>query len=152
MVRVLALIPAVVVAVAVRLLALGNPVIVVRVVAAAGIAIAAWVGYRVLTSRVVVTEGGVEIRGVFSEGLVGWTELDTVELVAASRPLQALVWGVMKPHGLVLHGRTRTLRPIAAVCGADDEDLVRALGAIRVRLGAWGIPTPGEAQESVTRI
>ena len=152
MARVLALLPAVAIAIAVRLLTLGNPIVAIRVCAAAGIALAAWVGYRLLTSRVVVTDAGVEIRGVFSEGQIGWTELETAEVVAAPRLLRALVWGVMKPQGLILHGRTRTLRPIAAVCPPDDEDLIRALGAIRVRLGAWGIPNQREAQESLTRV
>ena len=152
MVRVLALLPAVAVAVAVRLLTLGSPALAVRALSAAGIAGAAWVAYRLLTSRVVVTEAGVEVRGVFYEGQISWTDLQTAEVTAASRPLQALVWGVMKPQGLVLHGRSRTLRPIAAVCPSDDEDLERALGAIRVRLGAWGIPAQRQPQESVTTV
>jgi hypothetical protein len=152
MARVLALLPALAIAVAVRLLTLGSPVLAVRVVAAAGIAIGAWIAYRLLTSRVTVSEGGVEVRGVFYEGQLTWTELETVEVVPASRPIRALVWGVMQPQALVLRGRTRTLRPIAAVCRADDEDLLRAFGAIRVRLGAWGIPGQRTAQESVTSV
>ena len=152
MVRVLALLPALVVAVAVRMLTLGRPPLDVRALAAAGIAISAWVGYRLLTSRVAVTESGVHVRGVLYEGEIGWTELETVEFAAAPRPLRALVWGVMKPHALVLRGRTRTLRPVAAMCHPDDEDLVRALGAIKVRLGAWGVPSQLEAQESMTSV
>jgi len=141
MARVLALLPAAFVAIAVRVLTLGRPPLGERLAAAAIVAVASWIGYRLLTARVVVGDGGVEIRGVFHEGAVEWTELNAVETEPASRALRALVWGVMQPHGLVLHGRTRTLRPIGAVCRADDEDLVRAVGAIRVRLGAWGIPT-----------
>ena len=146
MVRLLAVLPAIAVAVAVRVLTLGSPSLAVRVLSAAGIACAAWVAYRLLTSRVVVTEAGVEVRGIFYEGEIRWNDLEAVEVTAASRPLQALVWGVMKPESLVLHCRSRTLRPIAAVCPSDDEDLLRALGAIRVRLGAWGIPAQRQRQ------
>ena len=152
MVRLLALLPAIAVALAVRLLTLGNPALALRAAAAAGIAGAAWVAYRLLTSRVVVTEAGVEVRGVFYEGEIPWSDLETVEVTDASRPLRALVWGVMKPQGLVLRGKSRTLRPIAAVCPDNDEDLMRALGAIRVRLGAWGIPAQRLPQESVTTV
>ena len=139
MARVLALLPAIAVAVAVRFLTLGNPPLAVRLAAAAGIALACWVAYRLLTARVVVDEAGLEIRGVFHEGHVLWADLDSVETGPASLGLRLLVWGVIKPHGLVLRGRSRTLRPIAAVCRDDDEDLMRALGAIKVRLGAWGV-------------
>jgi len=137
MARVLALLPAIVVAVAVRLITLGQPPLALRLTAAAGIALASWIAYRLLTARVVVDETGLEIRGVFHEGHVLWTNLDSVETGPASLGLRLLVWGVIKPHGLVLRGHTRTLRPIAAVCRDDDEDLMRALGAIKVRLGAW---------------
>jgi len=139
MARVLALLPAIVVVLAVRLVTLGRPPLSVRLLAAVGIAAAAWIGYRLLTARVVVADGGVTVRGIFYEGQISWTELQTVELSAASRPLRALVWGIMQPHGLVLQGRTRTLRPIAAVGHADDDDLRRAIGAMRVRMGAWGV-------------
>lgn len=141
MARVLALLPAIVVAVAVRVLTLGQPPLAARLGAAAAIALASWIAYRLLTARVVVDETGLEIRGVFHEGQVLWSEIESVETRPAALGLRLLVWGVIKPHGLVLRGRTRTLRPIAAVCRADDEDLLRALGAIRVRLGAWGIPS-----------
>ena len=140
MARVLALLPAIVVAVSVRILTLGQPPLAVRLGAAAGIALASWVAYRLLTARVVVDEAGLEIRGVFHEGRVLWSELESVDTAPAALGLRLLVWGVIKPHGLVLRGRARTLRPIAAVCRDDDEDLMRALGAIQVRLGAWGTP------------
>lgn len=150
--RVLALLPAVVVALAVRVLTLGTPPLLVRVAAAAGIALAAWVAYRLLTARVVVGETGIEIRGVLYEGEISWTELEAVEITPAARPLRALVWGVMEPHGLVLRGRSRTLRPIAAVAQADDDDLTRALGAMKVRLGAWGVPSQRTAEDPVASI
>lgn len=138
MARVLALLPAIVVVVAVRVLTLGTPPMAARLGAAAAVALASWVAYRLLTARVVVDETGLEIRGVFHEGRVLWADIDSVEAGPAALGLRLLVWGVIKPHGLVLRGRTRTLRPIAAVCRDDDEDLMRALGAIKVRLGAWG--------------
>lgn len=144
MARVLALLPAIVVAVAVRILTLGQPPLAARLGAAAAVALASWVAYRLLTARVVVDETGLEIRGVFHEGHVLWADLDSAEAGPASLGLRLLVWGVIKPHGLVLRGGNRTLRPIGAVCHPDDEDLQRALGAIRVRLGAWGAPAQRE--------
>ena len=150
MARVLALLPALVVAAAVRVLTLGHPSLWERVSAAVAVAAASWVAYRLLTARVVVGDGGVEVRGVLYEGQISWADLEGVETGPAHGAVRALVWGVMQPHGLVLRGRTRTLRPIGAVCHADDEDLVRALGAIRVRLGAWGVPSQREPQESMT--
>ena len=152
MARVLALLPALVIVAAVRVLTLGHPALWERLGAAVAVAAASWVAYRLLTARVVVSDGGVEVRGVLYEGQVSWAELENVETGPAHRAVRALVWGVMQPHGLVLHGRSRTLRPIGAVCHADDEDLVRALGAIKVRLGAWGIPTQREPQESMTSV
>lgn len=152
MARVVALLPAVAIAIAVRVLTLGQPPLAARLGAAAGVAVACWVGYRLLTARVAVGDGGIEVRGVLYEGLIPWTDLQAVECGPAPRALRMLVWGVMQPHGLVLHGRGRTLRPIAAVCGANDEELQRALGAIRVRLGAWGAPAQRRPQESVTSI
>jgi hypothetical protein len=152
MVRVLALLPAIAIVIAVHLLTLGSPDTAIHIASAVGIAAAAWVAYRLLTSRVVVNDAGVEVRGIFYEGQIRWTDLETAEVAEASRPLRALVWGVMTPHSLVLRGHSRTLRPIAAVCPSDDEELQRALGAIRVRLGAWGIPTQRQPQESVTTV
>jgi hypothetical protein len=152
MARVLALLPALVIVAAVRVLTLGNPHVWERASAAVAVAAASWIAYRLLTARVVVGDSGVEVRGILYEGEIRWSDLHAVETRPAPRAIRALVWGVMQPHSLVLRGQTRTLRPIGAVCQADDEDLQRALGAIRVRLGAWGIPAQREAQESVTSI
>src|SRR3954447_6112126 len=148
--RVLAVLPAIAVALAVRLLTLGHPPLLLRVAAAASVALACWVAYRLLTARVVVTDHGVEVRGVLYDADISWAELDGAEAGPAARPLQALVWGIMQPHGLVLRGRGRTLRPIAAVSHADDEDVLHAIAAIRARLGAWGVPTQRQPQETVT--
>jgi hypothetical protein len=141
MARVLALLPAIAVAVAVRFLTLGNPPLGVRLGAAAGIAFACWVAFRLLTARVVVDEAGLEIRGVFHEGKVLWPEIESVDTVPASLGLRLLVWGVIKPHGLVLRGRTRTLRPIAARSrrhpGAAWR-VGRSLAARRIQLVAGG--------------
>ena len=79
MARVLALLPAIVVAVAVRVLTLGQPPLAARLGAAAAIALASWIAYRLLTARVVVDETGLEIRGVFHEGQVLWSEIESVE-------------------------------------------------------------------------
>src|SRR3954471_7684097 len=109
--RVLAVLPAIAVALAVRLLTLGHPPLLLRVAAAAAVALACWVAYRLLTARVVVADGGVGVRGVFFEGHIPWSELDGVEVGPAVAPLRALVWGVMRPHGLRLHAGARVLRP-----------------------------------------
>lgn len=148
--RVLAVLPAVVVAVAVRVLTLAEPPVALRVAAAAVIALSCWVGYRLLTARVTVGDHGVEVRGVLYEALIPWTDLDSVDLLPSGRPLRALVWGVMQPHTLRFASGTRTLRPIATITHADDEELARAMGAIRVRAGAWNIPAQREAKDPVT--
>lgn len=140
MTRVLALLPAVAVALAIRMLTVTAPPLAVRMVAAAAVAVSGWVAYRLLTARVTVAEGGVTVRGVFYEADIPWSALESAEISPASRPLRLLVWGVMQPHSLTLRTGSRTLRPVAATSAPDDDDLNRAVGAIRARLGAWHIP------------
>jgi hypothetical protein len=141
--RVLALLPALVVAVCVRVLTLGSPPVAIRVLAAAAVAGCCWTAYRLLTASVTVSESGVRIRGVFYDADVTWEEVMTVERATSGPMLRLLVWGVMSPHSVALVGRSRTLRPVALLSGADDDEVDRAVGAIRVRAGAWRLPDHG---------
>jgi hypothetical protein len=150
--RVLAVLPAVVVAVAVRVMTLANPPLAVRAVAAGSVAISCWVAYRLLTARVVIGDHGVEVRGVLYEAEISYADLTSVEVEPASVPLRALVWGVMQPHTMRLATGSRTLRPIASVSHVDDEEMARAVGAMRVRLGAWRVPTQRQPAGQSQRI
>jgi hypothetical protein len=150
--RVLALLPAIVVAVAVRLLTLADPPVWVRVVAAGAVAVSCWIAYRLLTSRVVVGDHGVEVRGVLYEAEIPWAHLQSIDVQPSGVPLRALVWGVMQPHTMRLQTGSRMLRPVASISHADDEELSRAIGAMRVRLGAWRVPTPRQSPETVTTV
>jgi hypothetical protein len=143
--RVLAVLPAVVVAVCVRVLTLGAPPVAVRAAAAGVVAVSCWTAYRLLTAKVVVDENAVHVRDVFYEATVPWAELQSVELVPATLPVRLLVWGVMSPNGVRLQGRTRALRPIAMLSAHDDEQVERAVGAMTVRMGAWRVPEPRES-------
>ncbi len=141
--RVLALLPAVVVVLCVRILTLGAPPVALRVVAAAAVAGCCWTAYRLLTCTVTVSESGVSIRGVFYDADVTWEEVMSVERTTSGPTLRLLMWGVMSPRGVALVGRSRTLRPLALLSHADDDEVDRAVGAIRVRAGAWRVPEHG---------
>ena len=141
--RVLAVVPAVVVALCVRLLTIGSPPVDLRVAAAALVAGACWTAYRLLTCKVVVSETGVAIRGVYYDADVTWEEILSVERATSGPVVRLLMWGVMSPHSVALVGRSRTLRPLALLSHADDDEVDRALGAIRVRAGAWRAPSAG---------
>jgi hypothetical protein len=145
--RVLALIPAIVVAVAVRALTLGSPPLAVRLPAAAGVALACWVAYRLLTARVTVGATGVEVRGVLYDATISYAELEAVDVARSGQLLRGLVWGVMQPQTLTLHTASRRLRPIATIGNVDDETLERAIGAMRVRLGAGRAPAQRQPHE-----
>src|SRR3954452_9074291 len=98
--RVLALLPAVVVAVCVRVLTLGSPPVAIRMVAAGAVAVSCWTAYRLLTAKVVVDEDAVRVRDVFYDARVPWAELESVEQVPAALPVRLLVWGVIEAHGV----------------------------------------------------
>jgi hypothetical protein len=136
MCRVLALLPAAAVALGVRLLTLTAPPLAVRAAAAGGVAAAAWLVYRLLTARIVVDEPGVHIRGVFYEADIPWAELNAVDVAESAWPVRWLVWGLIQPHTLSLRTSARTLRPVAAVSHVDDEELSRAIDAMRARMSA----------------
>lgn len=149
--RALAILPGLLVVACVRLLTLGTPPVAVRVAAAAAIALACWTSYRLLTASVTVGESGVRVRGVLYDADVPWADLHTVTVEPATGSVRFLLWGVMSPRTVTLVCRDRMLRPIGMVSGPDDEDVDRAVGAIRVRSGVWRVPAQREpADESVS--
>jgi hypothetical protein len=140
--RVLALIPGIVVVVSVRLLTLGNPPLWLRLASAAGVAVASWVAYRLLTAKLVVGEDGLHVRGVFYEADVAWADLDEVSRTPSGLPLRLLVWGVFSPETLTLRASGRRLRPVAAITRDDDDDLRTVMHAVQTRLRGW----PGQTR------
>jgi hypothetical protein len=140
--RVLALIPGVVIVLSVRLLTLGNPPTWLRLGSAAGVAVAAWVAYRLLTARLVVSEDGLHVRGVFYEADVAWADLDEVSRTPSGLPLRLLVWGVFSPETLTLRASGRRLRPVAAITRDDDDELRTVMQAVQARLRGW----PGQTR------
>jgi hypothetical protein len=140
--RVLALIPGVVIVLSVRLLTLGNPPTWLRLGSAAGVAVAAWVAYRLLTARLVVSEDGLHVRGVFYEADVAWADLDEVSRTPSGLPLRLLVWGVFSPETLTLRASGRRLRPVAAITRDDDDELRTVMQTVQARLRGW----PGQTR------
>jgi hypothetical protein len=145
--RVLAILPAVVVALSVRVLTLGSPPVALRLAAAGVVAVACWTAYRLLTAKVTVTEDGVRVRGVLYDADVSWAELDTVIVRPASWPVRLLMWGVLRPQSVALSGASKVLSPIAMLSAPDDEEVDRAVGAMRVRSGAWRVPVQRDSEE-----
>jgi hypothetical protein len=146
--RLLALLPAVVIGVCVRILTLTGASVPQRAAAAGVVAIAAWTSYRLLTARLLVDENGVSVRGVFYEAEVPWADLRSAEIRPAGRILRSLVWGMMQPHHIELRTTGATLRPVVAIGPADDDEMRRAVGAIRARLGSRHIPTQRRSAEN----
>jgi len=135
--RLLAVVPAIAVVVAVRVVTLAQPPEAVRVAAAGGVAVAAWVAYRLLTAKLVVGESGLHVRGVFYEADVSWLDLDEVSRAPSGWPLRFLVWGVFSPETLTVRAAGRRLRPVAAIGRADDDELRRVVHAVQLRQGQW---------------
>jgi hypothetical protein len=138
--RVLALIPAVIVVLSVRLLTLGTPPTWARVIAAGAIAVSAWIAYRLLTAKLVVGEDGLHVRGVFYDADVAWADLDEVSRTPSGLPLRLLVWGVFSPETLTLRASGRRLRPVAAITRDDDNELRRVVQTMQTRLQGWSAP------------
>jgi len=139
--RVLALIPAVVIVLSVRLLTLATPPTWARLLAAGGIALAAWVAYRLLTAKLIVGEEGLHVRGVFYDADVAWTEVDEISRTPSGLPLRMLVWGVFSPETLTLRASGRRLRPVAAITRDDDDELRRVMQTMQTRLQGWPAQT-----------
>ena len=149
--RALAIVPGLAVVACVRVMTLGTPPIAVRLAAAAVIALACWTSYRLLTASVTVGESGVRVRGVLYDAEIPWTDLHTVTVAPATGAVRFLLWGVMSPQTVTLACRGRILRPIGLRAGPDDEDVERAVGAMRVRSGVWRVPTQRQsADESLS--
>jgi hypothetical protein len=138
--RALAVLPAVVLAACVRVLTLGTPPLAARLAAAAVVVLTCWSAYRLLTAAVTVTDAGVRVRGILYDAEVPWSDVASVEVVAAPTFVRAMLWGVLAPHAVVLRCAGRTLRPVGMLSTPDDEDVERAVRAITVRCGAWRMP------------
>jgi hypothetical protein len=133
--RILAVIPAIVVALCVRVLTLGSPPVAARVAAAALVALACWIAYRLLTVKVTVGETALHVRGVFYDADVSYDELEAAVLAAPSWAVRGLLWGVMRPHAVELRTRTGRVRPIALVSSVDDDEVHQVMRALLVRCG-----------------
>ena len=138
--RLLAVVPAVVVAVAIRVMTQGTPPGALRVVAAGVVALAAWTAYRLLTVKVTIGDAQVHVRGVFYDANISYTELRSVNHDQPGIAVRALLWGAMKARAVRLDAGGRSVRPLAFLSFADDMDIDRAVDAILVRTGAFRIP------------
>jgi hypothetical protein len=151
--RMLALLPAVVVGVCVRLLTLGSTPLALRLVAAALVAAACWSAYRLLTARIVVDAEGIHVRGVLYDADLPWTQVRSASVVPAARPLRAMVWGVMQPHTLELHTTSATrLRPVVTLGPSDDHELRLVMGAIRAYLSSVNVPMQRQPEASTSTV
>jgi hypothetical protein len=150
--RLLSLLPAVVIGVCVRILTLTGTVVAVRAAVAGVVAIAAWTSYRLLTARLCVDENGVSVRGVFYEAEIPWADVRSAEIVPARRLIRGLVWGMMQPHHIELRTSGGTLRPVVAIGPADDDEMRRAVGAIRARVGSLNIPGQRQSIEDDEKV
>jgi hypothetical protein len=145
--RLLALLPAVVIGLCVGVLTRTGAPLAVRVAAAGVVALAAWSSYRLLTARLAVDETGVTVRGVFYEADIPWSELRSAEIRPANLVLRCLAWN-RKPHRIELQTSGATLRPVVALGPADDDEMRRAVGAIRARVGSWSVPSQRQSNDA----
>ena len=146
--RLLAVVPAVVVAIAIRVMTLGTPPAPIRVAAAVVVAGACWTAYRLLTVKVTIGETAVHVRGVFYDAEIGYGDLNAVDHSEPHAVVRALIWGAMKARGVTLVGSGRALRPLALLSFAEDMDIDRAVDAMLVRTGACRIPAQRQPSES----
>jgi len=146
--RALAVLPGLVVAACVRVFTLGTPPIPLRVTAAAVVALACWTSYRLLTASVTVGEAGVRVRGVLYDAEIPWADLHTVNVEPATGAVRFLLWGMVAPRAVTLVCNGRILRPVGMLSGPEDEDVDRAVGAMRVRSGVWRVPVQREPDQA----
>jgi len=142
--RLLAVVPAVAVALAIRVMTLGSPPAVLRVLAAAVVAVACWTAYRLLTVSVTIGDSEVHVRGVFYDANISYAELRSVTHAEPGLAVRALIWGAMKARAVTLVAAGRTMRPLALLSFAEDMDIDRAVDALLVRTGAFRIPAQRE--------
>lgn len=146
--RLLAVVPAVVVVIAVRVMTLGTPPAAVRVAAACAVALACWTAYRLLTVKVTVGATGVVVRGVLYDAEIGYGDLSTVTHSEPNLVVRVLVWGTMKARAVTLEAAGRKMRPLALLSFAEDMDIDRAVDAMLVRTGACRVPAQRRPSES----
>jgi hypothetical protein len=142
--RLLAVVPAVAVALAIRVMTLGSPPAALRVLAAGVVAVACWTAYRLLTVSVTIGDTEVHVRGVFYDANISYAELRSVSHAEPGLAVRALIWGAMKARAVTLVAAGRTMRPLALLSFAEDMDIDRAVDALLVRTGAFRIPTQRE--------
>jgi len=145
--RVIAVVPAAVVALAVRTLTIGTPPAFVRVAAAALVALACWTAYRLLTVKVTIGSDHVHVRGVFYDAEIPYGDLRHVNHAEPSWAVRALVWGTMQARAVTFVVANRTMRPLALLSVAADVDIDRAVDAILVRTGACRVPAQRQPEE-----
>jgi hypothetical protein len=138
--RLLAVLPAVLIALCVRVLTLGNPPTAARVAAAGVVAVAAWSAYRILTAKVTVTPDSLHVRGVLYDADIPLRDLQSVTVHAAPWPVRLLVWGVLSPRSIHVRAGARVLRPLALLSHEDDDDIDEALRALMLRCGTRVVP------------
>jgi len=148
--RILAVVPAAVVALCVRVLTLGTPPVQARVAAAAVVAFCCWVSYRLLTVKVTLGESSIRVRGVFYDAEISYDDLEAAVVAAPGWSVRALMWGLMRPHTVELRTGNAKLRPLALVSAADsdDDDVHRVLRALLVRCGTRLLPAKRDTNES----
>jgi hypothetical protein len=146
--RLLAVVPAVVVTIAVRVFTLGTPPAAIRIAAAATVALACWTAYRLLTVKVTIGDKAVVVRGVFYDAEIGYADLNAVDHSEPHVVVRALIWGAMKARAVTLVGAGRTMRPLALLSFAEDMDIDRAVDAMLVRTGACRIPAQRQSSET----
>ena len=149
--RLLAVVPAVVVAIAVRVMTLGTPPAAIRVASAAVVAVACWTAYRLLTVKVTIGDKAVVVRGVFYDAEIGYDDLNAVDHSEPHFAVRALIWGAMKARAVTLVGAGHTMRPLALLSFAEDMDIDRAVDAILVRTGAYRVPAQRQPIEDAAR-
>lgn len=142
------MLPGLLVAACVRVLTLGTPPIPLRLAAAVVIALACWTAYRLLTAAVTVGDAGVRIRGVLYDAEIPWADLHTVTVAPSTGAIRFLLWGMTTPRTVTLVCSDRILRPVGLLSVADDEDVDRAVGAMRVRSGVWRVPVQREPDQA----
>jgi hypothetical protein len=138
--RLLAVVPAVLLALAIRVMTLGTRPAALRVLAAGVVAIACWTAYRLLTVRVTIGDTEVHVRGVFYDAKISYAELRSVSHAEPGFAVRALIWGAMRARAVTLVAAGRTMRPLALLSFAEDMDIDRAVDALLVRTGAFRIP------------
>jgi len=146
--RLLAVVPAVVVMLAIRLMTLGTPPAAVRALAAGAVAVAAWTAYRLLTVSVTIGETDVRVRGVFYDAQVSYGELRSVNHDQPGLAVRALLYGAIKGRAVTMVVGRRTMRPLALLSFAEDIDIDRAVDAILVRSGAFRVPAQRQPLQS----